>query len=172
MPVKLLGVEQKMTVTKNGFIFKGIADRIEQRGEKIFILDFKTGHDPSKLMVGTTSLVPRDPATWADAIGSCQLPLYMLLYSEQEKVPVERISPAYVMLGKRTMDEQIECGLFEGGATDPLAWTKIEETVFEIVREINDPSRPFLPAADLKKSCPTCPYAGLCGTKWVRGWNP
>ncbi|RPH38190.1 PD-(D/E)XK nuclease family protein, partial [bacterium] len=162
-PVRLLGVEAKMTVMKNGYTFKGIADRIEQRGDRIFILDFKTGHDASRLMVNTSSLVPGDPATWPEAIGSCQLPLYMLLYSEQEKVAVEKIFPAYIMLGKKTMDEDAECGLFDGGTASAASWAMIEQAIFEIVREINDPARPFEPAVDLKQTCPKCPYAGLCG---------
>ncbi len=170
-PVKLLGIEQRLTVTKNGISFKGIADRIEQRGDRIFILDFKTGHDASRLMVNTRSLVPGDPATWADSIGSCQLPLYMLLYTEQEKAPVEKISPAYVMLGRKTMDKESECGLFDGGTADIASWEMIEQTIFRIIDDINDPSRPFEAPADLKQACPTCPYTGICGTKWVRGWN-
>ena len=171
-PVRLLGIERKLTVVKNGISFKGIADRIEQRGDRIFILDFKTGHDARGLMVSTRSLVPADRATWADSLGSCQLPLYMLLYSELEKAPVEKISPAYVMLGRKIMDEATECGLFDGGAADAASWGMIEQTIFQIIGEINDPSRPFEPPADLKQACPTCPYTGLCGTKWVRGWNP
>jgi ATP-dependent helicase/nuclease subunit B len=171
-PVKLLGVEQKMTVTKNGYMFKGIADRIEQRGERIVILDFKTGHDESRLAVDTGSLVPDDPGTWPDAVGSFQLPLYMLLYSEREKLDVGKILPAYVMLGKKSMDDDVEQGLFEGGVADVPSWTKIEETMFRLIGQINDPAQPFAPPADLKRTCPGCPYVGLCGTKWVRGWNP
>ncbi len=171
VPVKLLGVEQKMTVMKNGYAFQGIADRIEQRGDRIFILDFKTGHDAAKLTVNTRSLVPADPTTWTDAIGSCQLPLYRLLYSEQEKVDVEKIYPAYIMLGKKTMDADVECGLFDGGTTAASPWAMVEQTIFEIVRQINDPARPFEPPEDLRQTCPSCVFAGLCGTKWVRGWN-
>ncbi len=81
-PVRLLGIERKMTVVRNGYTFKGIADRIEQRGDRIFILDFKTGYDAEQAMVKTDTLDPADPRTWTDAVGSCQLPLYTLLYSE------------------------------------------------------------------------------------------
>jgi ATP-dependent helicase/nuclease subunit B len=172
LPVKLLGVEQTMTVIKNGYLFKGIADRIEKRGEKIFILDFKTGHDAARLEVEPTTLDPRDPDTWPDSVGSFQLPLYMLLYSEREKLDVGKIYPAYVMLGKKSLEKDVEYGLFEGEAVDIPSWKKIEETLFEIVRQINDPARPFVPPPDLKKTCPTCAYVELCGTKWVRGWNP
>jgi ATP-dependent helicase/nuclease subunit B len=170
-PVTLLGVEQKITLVKNGYTFKGIADRIEQRGDRFFILDFKTGYDTNRLRVTTEALNPVDSKSWKDAVGSCQLPLYMLLYSEQEKIPVEKISPAYVMLGKKALDDGAEYGLFEDESAAATSWPLIEQTLFEIVRDINDPTRPFVPPPDLKTTCPQCTFSGICGTKWVRGWK-
>ena len=42
------GLEEKISIHALGAKFEGRLDRIEQRGDKIFILDYKTGPKPSK----------------------------------------------------------------------------------------------------------------------------
>ena len=45
----------------------------------MFILDYKTASDEKRFSVDFNRLVASDPATWGEAVGSLQLPLYAML---------------------------------------------------------------------------------------------
>ena len=83
--------------------------------------------------------------------------------------PVNHLRPAYVMLGAGTISPGIEYPLF-GGEDDPVrCLTDMTSVLLALVREINDVSLDFIPAADLRKECPHCQFQGLCGTMWTGG---
>ncbi len=169
LPVVVLAVEKSMKAEIGGFRFRGKADHIERRGERTFILDYKTASKPERYAIRFDALDLSDRSTWPGAIGSLQLPLYALLYSGTTGEPADHIRPAYVMLGAGTISPGIEHPLF-GDNDDPVSClADMTSVVLTVAREINDASVDFVPASDLRKECPLCQFQGLCGTMWTGG---
>jgi len=166
--IEIIGLEKWIKVVRNGFTFTGRIDRLEKRGDRIFIIDYKTGADNKRFRIDTSKLEAGNRSSWGDAIKSLQLPVYMLLYSEEKKENVENLFPAYLFLGRSKMDLSIENGM--GGEIDLSAkiYREIEPFIFSLVREILDPAINFMPAEDLENVCPKCPYSAICGTQWVK----
>jgi ATP-dependent helicase/nuclease subunit B len=161
------GVELQWKVTHNDVTFTGKTDRIERRGEKTFILDYKTGSRAEGLKINFRKLDPGNRATWSSAIGSLQLPLYTLMVHSARKEDVERIIPAYIMLGRHKLDPGIEMKLFQEGSPHRPTFEILERIIMDLVGEIRDPGLDFLPATDLETQCPRCPFTTLCGTGWI-----
>jgi len=168
-PVTLLALEKRFEVDMNGWRFQGRIDRIEDRGGKISILDYKTGGDARRHRIRFDKLNPVDRSTWTEAIGSLQLPMYMLLYGGSNGGTTDNVDPAYLMLGKGQIDQKIEVPLFDrNGSQDQSNAAMIESVMFKLLDELTDLSQPFLPPHDLQEQCPNCPFTGLCGTQWVK----
>ena len=165
--VALLGLEQIISVEIDGFSFSGRIDRIEQRGSRHVILDYKTGRDDSHVRIDIDKLAADDPTTWRAAIGSFQLPMYMLLYSAANQVPIASVYPAYLFLGRNGIDPDIETGI--GGKHHSAAevFAVVRPVLFAAIHEILDPSKRFEPTLELQKACPQCPYRAICGTSWT-----
>jgi len=164
----LIALEQSCEVERHGHKFAGRIDRVERRGDKVFILDYKTGGDKRRFRINFGKLVRDDRSTWVDAIGSLQLPMYMLLYGSSEHSGVPPVA-AYVLLGRGDIGDDVEAPLFEEGEYSEERRALLEEIIFKLAGEIVDPDHPFEPPADLQEHCPTCPFTHLCGTEWVRG---
>lgn len=162
--VRILGVEQKVSVMRDGHQFTGRIDRIEQRGETIHILDYKVRHDDAPYRIKWKKLVADDPETWPEAIGSIQLPLYAMLYAGATGTPVNAVVPKYVFLGRNQLTKEIETGISEDGS----GLEDLERVVLGLVRQIKDPGTPFEPTKDQKNNCPGCPFQVMCGTQWAR----
>lgn len=167
----LLGVEIKVEGTRYGHSFRGYIDRVERRGERIVILDYKTGSNDDWLRVRFDKLNPDDRQTWDAAIGSLQLPLYAHLYAQRNGVELKDIHPAYLMLGRNQIDLSIEAGLFRDEPPSVEKYEILDKIIQELVREVADPVVPFHPTKDLDRNCPSCPFTGLCGTQWVERWQ-
>jgi ATP-dependent helicase/nuclease subunit B len=168
----LIDVESKLEVEKKGVRFSGILDRIEMRNDRSFILDYKTGARNGFLKTKFDKLEIADRETWEQSIGSLQLPIYMLMYGVQSNISPDRISASYVFLGNHILDEECEEPLFENEELAHEFYPKIEEVIFRLVEEIQNPSVQFIPTKKLQDNCPTCPFTTLCGTSWVRKWKP
>ncbi|MBI3194405.1 MAG: PD-(D/E)XK nuclease family protein [Ignavibacteriae bacterium] len=169
--IVISGLEKPMSVEKNGYTFTGRIDRVELRGEHTYILDYKTGKDDTYVSIKRNKLNPEDSSTWGEAIQSFQLPMYMLLYNELTGKGIEKITPAYLFLGKKDIDESIEVGLGDDEISDAEVYRAVEPIIFNIIEEIFDVKNDFTPTDDLEKQCPHCPYRTMCGTEWVRGWR-
>ena len=169
LKVELLAVEKKIEIKKGAFLFEGRLDRIEKRGEQVFVLDYKTKYDDGSLRIRFDKLRAEERSTWNDAIGSLQLPLYALLYAGRFGNPMEEIVPAYLFLGTNQIDETIEVELFGEGESPAENYRLVENVLFKLLDEITDPSQPFLPTDDPRDNCPTCAFKYMCGTQWVRG---
>lgn len=167
--VRLLGLEESLTVHAGGFNFTGRIDRIEQRGTQHVILDYKTGRDDSHVRINIDKLIADDPSTWRAAIGSFQLPMYMLLYSEAKQVPITSILPAYLFLGRNEITPDIETGIGGKSHTASEVYEAVRPILFGTMHEILDPAKRFEPTEELQKACPQCPYRAICGTSWVGG---
>jgi CRISPR/Cas system-associated exonuclease Cas4 (RecB family) len=165
------GLEEKISIHAVGAKFEGRLDRIEQRGDKIFILDYKTGPKPGKPPINFSKLDLNihDRKNWSEAITSLQLPMYLLLYSIHAKIAVEQIVPAYLYLGKNRLGKECEVVFVEETEERAACFEQAIRLIELLLKEINDAAIPFSPPADLSKTCPRCPYTRLCGTAWVQG---
>jgi ATP-dependent helicase/nuclease subunit B len=170
--VVLSGVEEKIAMNTFGYRLEGRIDRIEQRGEKVVIIDYKTAPQPGKKLISERKLDSSERVTWGDAIISLQLPIYLLLYGKHAGVTTEQIVPAYLYIGESRLGKESEAVLWEGVTKPTACFDELRKIIELLLKEINDPTVPFLPPSDLTKTCPRCPYTAICGTSWVGGWKP
>jgi ATP-dependent helicase/nuclease subunit B len=164
--VTILACEQKISSNFNGFKLTGQFDRVEQRNEKRVIVDYKTGSNPAYLKIDLNRLDLENREEWSKAIGSLQLPFYILLYSEKEKKPVDELEAIYLLLGRSRIGKEIELPLFNE-ASAPDLFIPLKTVILKLLQEITDASLPFSPAVDRKRECPGCDYQILCGTQWI-----
>ncbi len=167
-PVIIRALEKNITMPVSGIKCKGRIDRVEERSGIHVILDYKTGINPGKKPVRFEKLDIDDRATWNDAVHSLQLPLYLLLYKNTSKLPVEQIIPAYLYLGEKTITMGSEVPLYEDLMQQANELNKIEELFMRLFREILDQNVPFHAPNNLNTSCRNCPMRPVCGTSWVK----
>jgi hypothetical protein len=167
----ITALEQTLTIEENGYRFSGRIDRVESRGKNIMILDYKTGGSMEYSSIDVETLNPEQRETWAAAIPSFQLPLYMLLYSNYYKRNVEEIRPAILFLGKQPVDSTIEFGLGDEEHSIHDVYHAVKPVIFKLIDEISDPRRDFMPTENMEEHCPRCPYTALCGTQWIQRWD-
>ncbi len=166
-PVTILGLESNIEIAWNSFVLKGRLDRVEKRGEKIVIMDYKTQASETYLRIRHDRLDPADRETWEEAIGSLQLPLYLLLLSEKHGIPAEQVMPFFLFLGRVRLDREIESPLFTEGDERQEQFAALQQVILNLLTEITNPALPFGPAHDLKKACPLCDFRYICGTQWI-----
>jgi CRISPR/Cas system-associated exonuclease Cas4 (RecB family) len=163
--VVILENEEALSVRIEGYNLKGRIDSVEQRGDKTVIVDYKTGSSPNYLKIDPSKLVPGRRETWNKAIGSIQLPFYILLYSVKKGVKIKDLNAMFLLLGRSKISREIELPLFTGPADD--TYELLKDVIFRLLKEISDPGVPFTPAADMKKTCPSCEFTYICGTQWI-----
>lgn len=166
--VVIQDLEKRLQVEKDGYRFAGRVDRIERRGDRLFILDYKTGNIRDSGRIRAEKIDPEDTSTWQKGIGSLQLPFYTLLYAQAHAVSPEHFSPRYLHLGRNKIDEGIEVGMSIGGGADTEAYRFVEPLIFKMIDEIVDIGRDFYRTSDLTANCPVCPYQMICGTHWMK----
>jgi len=167
-PISLLRGDRQISVSKNGCLFVGKPDRIERRGDRVFILDYKIRHDDEPYRIKWKKFNVADRNTWDKAIGSLQLAMYTMLYTEESGEPMDNVEPVYVLLGKNVLDDKIEAGLGENKKEIAESNKTLESVIISLVREIQDQEVPFQPTRDKEEQCPRCPYKVICGTQWTR----
>ncbi len=167
-PVTVIDVEHRMQCENRGRRFVGRADHVEMRGDRVFILDYKTAADRDRYRIRFDALDVNDREGWKASIGSLQLPFYAMLYSRTTGTGVEHLVPAYVMLGRQIVDSTMEAPLF--GDSDNVAElsVRLETVIHGLLDEIGAEGTPFVPTTDLRRHCPNCAFVDLCGTRWVR----
>ena len=166
-PVTVLELESDLKITWNSFVLKGRLDRVEKRREKIYIIDYKTQAHDNYLRIRHDRLDPDARDSWYEAIGSLQLPLYLLLLSEARSLPVELITPLFLFLGRLRLDREIESPLFREGDSVQDQYAALKSVILGLLKEITNPDLPFAPAHDRKASCPVCDFRYICGTQWI-----
>lgn len=177
IPVKILNLEERIVreveISNVRFKLEGNLDRIEKRDEQIFILDYKISSNKNYLKIRFDKLDPNNRETWIKAIGSIQLPFYLYLYSESEKVNIEKINCCFLLLGKTNINEEIELPLFKTDEDVKRSYDTIKDIIFKLLQEITDSKIPFNPASDIKNVCPDCEFKNICGTQWLskKKWN-
>ena len=166
------GMEVSMQAELGGVIFTGRIDRMETRDGKTHIIDYKTGLNDSRVRIRLEKLNPEDRATWRKAIGSFQLPVYMLLAGRSEGKKLEEILPLYLFLGNPDVGERTELGMENENQSAVEVYAAIEKVIMAMMmNEIFDAKSPFVPTDTPHRDCPSCPYNTICGTQWVRGWR-
>jgi CRISPR/Cas system-associated exonuclease Cas4 (RecB family) len=165
------GLEQDLRTFANGVALRAKCDRIEQRGATIHILDYKISGDGARYKVNWEKLDIHDRASWNNAVGSLQLPFYVRIYSLITNTPAEQIIPAYLFLGKNTIDENIETPLVPNDEDRGSCYRRSEFIIDGLINEIQNPAIGFEPPQSLSDACPQCPFTAICGTAWVQGWS-
>jgi hypothetical protein len=163
--VVVLSCEEQINVSVNGFRLRGQIDKIERRNDKIIVIDYKTGAQTSRVAIDFKKLDIENRKSWPKAIGSLQLPFYILLYSEATKTSIQDMEALFLFLGRFKIGKEIEQALF-GGESQDLIYAKLKTVILKLLAEITDVAVPFCPTEDLKGTCPGCDYQTICGTKW------
>jgi len=160
-------LECGISTSREGFALRGRLDAVEERDGTPCLIDYKSSAHRSNYLIRMKKLVVEDRATWATAIGTLQLPFYILLYAAETALPPTDIQAMFLLLGRTAMDAGIEMPLFDDEAAARDAWPQLESVIFGLLREIVSPDVPFTPAQDLKSACPWCEFTGICGTAWL-----
>ncbi len=162
----IIDTEKDLNISAGSFILKGRIDSIEKRGNKIYIIDFKTGASSNYLKINFKKLNPENRSSWEEAIGSIQLPFYTLLYSKYSGLNPLEINSVFLFLGRSLISKDIEEPLFREGE-EKIWYNTLEDIIIKILNEIIDPSIPFNPASNKKSVCPVCDFKYICGTQWI-----
>jgi ATP-dependent helicase/nuclease subunit B len=165
-PLMILDIEKDIHIAANSFKLRGRIDSIEKRGPKTYIIDYKTGSNPNRLRINPDKLVLDDRYSWDKAIGSLQLPFYLLLYSRKINTRISDLNGLFLLLGRSFISDEIEIPLFKDGEEEET-YGILEAVIFGLLNEIVDPGCPFRPASDKKASCPSCNFRYICGTQWI-----
>jgi hypothetical protein len=159
--VRITGIERMLSVDRNGNQLTGKADRIEQWNGMIVISDYKTGSLPTAMVPDKLDM--SDTATWKPAIGSIQLPMYILMAGTMFDVPVESIDAYYIHLGARTVDRKINVHWLKDPERKAEALELTGRILDAVLSDIKNPDVPFHAPADTAVTCRYCPYAVMCG---------
>ena len=150
----------------DSFSLKGRLDSIEKRGEIIYIIDYKTSANPDYLKIRFDKLKSEERGSWSGAIGSLQLPFYMLLYSQYAGVKINDLNGMFLLVGQSFISEKIELPLFENQEAEEV-FGILKGIIFRLLGEIVDISIPFTASVNKKNACPNCDFQYICGTQWI-----
>ncbi len=164
--LSILEVEESIGVRVDGFSLKGRLDSIEKRGEKICIVDYKTGSNKDRLKIAFGRLDPAVRDTWPEAIGSLQIPFYMMLYAEKYRTRIEDMDGMFLLLGRSLISEDIELRVFEGLPAEEN-YKVLKSIILKLLTEIVDPRTPFISAGNKRDVCLYCDFQYVCGTQWI-----
>ncbi len=159
---KILGLEQRVDVKKDSFKLGVRLDRVEKRGDRTTIIDYKTSANKNYLTIRYPKFDLKNRDSWSEAIGTLQLPFYLLVYSHLTGERPEAIDCMFLLLGKMRIDPDIEIPLFKNEAEFKENFGNLTEVIFSLLREIVNPDQPFLPTIDPKNNCGRCPYGYIC----------
>jgi CRISPR/Cas system-associated exonuclease Cas4 (RecB family) len=159
---EILGLEKRIDVLRDSFRLVARLDRIERRGERTVIIDYKTSANRNYLTIHFNKLDLRNRDSWIEAIGTLQLPFYLLTFSTFSEERPDNIDCMFLLLGKARIDADIELPLFKDGAEFRENFEKLTQVIFSLLREIIDLEKPFVPTIDTKNNCGRCAYGYIC----------
>ncbi len=162
LQTKILSLEQRIDVTKDSFKLGARLDRVEKRGDRTAIIDYKTSSNKNYLTIHYNKLELRNRESWSEAIGSLQLPFYLLTYSTLTGEKPEKIDCMFLLLGRARIDSDIEIPLFKDEGEFNENFGNLTRVIFSLLREIVNPDQPFLPTINPKKNCGRCAYGYIC----------
>lgn len=162
----ILHLEHRLEAIEAGFRFKGIADRIERRGNTVCIVDYKTGASAARLWIDFNTLDIGVRESWPDAIGSIQLPFYLFLYGASAHQSIAQMQAMFLLLGKAHIDGGIEMPLWRDVDTIEDNYRKARAVILGLASEISNADVPFSPALPSGGACGYCDYRYMCGMQW------
>jgi ATP-dependent helicase/nuclease subunit B len=166
--VTIIGVEEPIEATLNSYKLKGRLDVVEKRDGKICIVDYKSGSYAKNLKINFNKLDPDNRDSWDEAVGSLQLPLYLILYSGRHGIKIEDLRGIFLLLGRSLINKEVELPLFDTD-DDISKFNGLRTVILGLLEEIVDPAVLFAATSDRKNSCPKCDFQYICGTQWVTG---
>jgi ATP-dependent helicase/nuclease subunit B len=166
--VMIMGMEESIESTLSSYRIKGRLDIVEKRDNNVYIVDYKTGSYADHIKINFNMLDPDSRDSWDGAIGSLQLPFYLILYSKRHGVKIEALRGMFLLLGRSEINKEIELPLFETD-DDGTKFDALKSVILGLLEEIVDPNVPFAGASNRKNSCPKCDFQYICGTQWVSG---
>lgn len=170
---KILSIEEVIKGEIEDIKFKGIVDMIlEGENKEIKLIDFKTSSNPDNYKITWKNLHVDLRDTWASSTKSLQIPLYIKLYAVNQKINVEQIQGIYVLLGRKNLDEKALYDLQgKQNLTENFTYKENLEKIFlvisNLVKELKDESRPFMPTNEPSKNCLYCDFKTICDRNWV-----
>ena len=159
---KILELEREIHVKKDSFKFRARLDRVEKRDDRTVIIDYKTSANRNTLTINYNKLDLENRDSWGKAIGSLQLPFYLLAYSTLTGEKPEKIDCMFLLLGRARIDSDIEVPLFKNEAEFRENFGNLTEVIFSLLREIVSPDQAFIPTIDPKNNCGRCAYGYIC----------
>jgi len=159
---KILELEREIHVKKDSFKFRARLDRVEKRDDRTVIIDYKTSANRNTLTINYNKLDLKNRDSWCKAIGSLQLPFYLLAYSTLTGEKAEKIDCMFLLLGRARIDSDIEVPLFKNEAEFRENFGNLTEVIFSLLREIVSPDQAFIPTIDPKNNCGRCAYGYIC----------
>ena len=163
--VTMIAVEESMSREWEGFTLAGRLDAVQRRGSDTVVIDYKTGHDARSNAINFKKLDPARRETWSTAIGSLQLPVYLLLREKADQAEAARAM--FLLLGRVRLNRGMELPLFADQEQAARELPRLHAVIRSLLQEIVSPDVPFFPAQDRKRTCPTCDFNGICGTRWL-----
>lgn len=160
-PLEILNLEQRLEVGKESFRLNARLDRIEKRGERTAIIDYKTSANKKYLGINYHKLDRGNRESWAEAIGTLQLPFYLTVYSQATGEKPEGIDGIFLLLGRTRIDTTIELPLFRDEAEFSQRFDDLYHIIFGLLKEIVNPKQPFIPTT-MKNRCDRCLYRHIC----------
>jgi hypothetical protein len=153
--------------TKYGPVrLKGRADRVDQRGSCVHIIDYKTGSVAKAPNWQKFDLGLREE--WGKTLKSTQLPFYLFAYlARNPGADIRNMDASLMLLGQESITEETLFKERNRKTPDKGAlFRSFEQAITELIEEILDPVLPFAPAAE-EASCSVCPFKTLCGRQWA-----
>lgn len=138
-------------------------DRVDERTDGICLVDYKTSasdayHLPNEEL--SEEDLNGDILKWGPMVGSLQLPLYIRVYRESEKL--KRIFSSIITLGSKEIKENILFSQEESDDKLRIFYRAIDVSLEDILNKDF-----FLPPLD-ERPCANCPYKTICGRQWVK----
>jgi ATP-dependent helicase/DNAse subunit B len=153
--------------TRYGVIkLKGRADRVDERGGCVHILDYKTGSVARVPNWQRFDLGLRE--TWPRTLKSVQLPFYILAWlGENKEADVRRMDASLMLLGQESItEESLFRERYKKTPDKAVVFGIYKRAITTLIEEILDPDLPFSSASD-ETSCADCPFRTLCGRQWT-----
>lgn len=153
--------------TKYGAIkLHGRADRVDQRGGIVHVVDYKTGASASVPNWEKFDLGLRED--WRRTLKSVQLPFYILAYMTENGIrDASAMDASLMLLGAETISEETLYKERNRKTPDKAAvFGQYKAAITALIEEILDPASPFPPPPD-DSACEGCRFRTLCGRQWV-----
>ncbi|MCX7913546.1 MAG: PD-(D/E)XK nuclease family protein [Thermodesulfovibrionales bacterium] len=163
--LKILECEHDISIRIDSYNLKGRIDIIEERDGKEVIVDYKISADEDLYRIDFKKIDPGNRKSWQKAIGSLQLPFYIMLYLQSKKGEPTNIDAMFLLLGKNVINEGIELSFSDGDNNIKQRYEIARYVIFKLLEEILNVNVPFMPSIEPEKTCIYCDYKNICGTQ-------